>query len=126
MFIGETNFLEGEVVAVDGGIARVQVAGDRSIAVSATEGCGPGRRVAVSVRPERIEIGREAPAGAPNCIVGTVEFVTYLGASASYRVLVAGPQRLHVSQPLAADRAPFAEGDTVALWWPADRGLLIG
>jgi len=124
-FIGETNLLEGEVAAVEGGLARVRIAGERDILVGATPPCAPGRRVAVTVRPERIELAREAPAGARNVVIGTVEFVTYLGASASYRVVAAGGQRFLVTQPLADDRAGFAEGDTVALWWAADRGLLL-
>ena len=126
MFIGETNFLQGEVAAVEGGVARVRLSADREIAVGAPDGCRPGSQVAVSVRPERIEIDRTAPAAAVNQVVGTVEFVTYLGSSASYRVRVGRDQRLLVSRPLASARAPFVEGDTVALWWPPDRGRLIG
>ena len=124
-FIGETNYLQGRVMTVAGGLARVRVAGDHEITVSATDGCVPGRDVAITVRPERIDIARETPPTATNPVTGTVEFVTYLGASASYRVIVAGGQRLHVTQPLANDRAEFAEGDTVVLSWPADRGLVI-
>lgn len=124
-FIGETNFLEGEVTETEAGVARVRVAGDHVITVEAPEDCKPGRHVAVTVRPERIDIGRQAPASAPNLVAGTIEFVTYLGATASYRVLVPGGQRFHVTQPIAGDRAPFGEGDAVALWWPPDRGLVI-
>ena len=124
-FIGETNFLEGRIVAVADGVARVRVAGDRDVTVSAVAGCTPGRPVAITVRPERITIGRQAPEGAANCVTGTVEFVTYLGATASYRVVISGAQRLYVTQPLASDRAPFSVGDTVMLWWPADRGFVV-
>jgi spermidine/putrescine ABC transporter ATP-binding subunit len=124
-FIGETNFLEGQVAALEDGIAVVRVHGDRAIRVAAQDGAKAGRPVALSIRPERIEIAREAPAGAPNVVIGTVEFVTYLGSTASYRVRAWGDQRLHVTHPLAADRPSFAEGDTVALWWAPDRGLLL-
>jgi spermidine/putrescine ABC transporter ATP-binding subunit len=124
-FIGETNFLQGHVTAVETGVARVRVSGDRDIVVETVGGSLAGREVAVSVRPERIDIGHVAPAGAANVIVGTVEFVTYLGSSASYRVRAWGDQRFYVTQPLAAARAPFSEGDTVTLWWAPDRGLLI-
>ncbi|MBI4637014.1 MAG: ABC transporter ATP-binding protein [Candidatus Rokubacteria bacterium] len=124
-FIGETNFLEGEVTAVEAGQARVRVAGDRVLTVEAADGCTPGRRVGVTVRPERIDIAREAPAGAPNLATGRIEFVTYLGSIASYRILVGGGQRIHVTQPIAGDRAPFGEGETVAIWWAPDRGLIV-
>jgi spermidine/putrescine ABC transporter ATP-binding subunit len=124
-FMGETNFLEGRVLAVEAGVAHVRVRGDRVILVEAGAGCVPGREIAVSVRPERIEIGSEAPAGAVNVAVGTVEFVTYLGSTASYRVRTWADQRLQITRPLAADRADFAEGDTVALWWAPNRGLVI-
>jgi ABC-type Fe3+/spermidine/putrescine transport system ATPase subunit len=124
-FIGETNYLDGHVTSIDGALARVRVSGDTDLLVEAVDGASVGRAVAVSVRPERIDIGRVAPAGADNVVVGTVEFVTYLGSTASYRVHIGGDQRFHVTQPLAAARAPYSEGDTVALWWPPDRGLLI-
>jgi spermidine/putrescine ABC transporter ATP-binding subunit len=124
-FIGETNYLQGHITAVEGGVARVRIAADREIAVETVDGSTPGRAVAISVRPERIDIGRAAPPSAVNVVVGTVEFVTYLGSSASYRVRAWGDQRLYVTQPLAAARAPFAEGDTVTLWWAPDRGLLV-
>jgi len=124
-FIGETNYLQGRVVTVAAGVATVRTAGDHDVTVPAVDGCVPGRDIAITVRPERIDIARRASAAAPNRVTGTVEFVTYLGASASYRVIVAGGQRLHVTQPLTTDRPPFAEGDTVELSWMPDRGLVV-
>ena len=124
-FIGETNFLAGEVTAVEAGVAHVRVGGGHVLTVAATNDCKPGRQIAITVRPERIDIGRQAPASAPNRVTGTIEFVTYLGATASYRVRAPGGQRFQVTQPIAGDRAAFAEGETVALWWPPDRGLVI-
>jgi spermidine/putrescine ABC transporter ATP-binding subunit len=124
-FIGETNFLHGQLTAVEGNLARVRVSADVEVVVETVRGASPGQAVDVSVRPERIDIGSAAPPGAANVAVGSIEFVTYLGSTASYRVRTAGEQRLHVTQPLAAARAPYSEGDTVALWWAPDRGLLI-
>jgi len=124
-FIGETNFLEGDVTALEDGLARVRVAGDLVVIVAATDGCRPGSHVGISVRPERIEIGLEAPASASNVVSGIVEFVTYLGSTASYRVLASAGARFHVMKPVVGERAAFAEGDRVALWWEPERGRIV-
>ena len=124
-FIGETNLLDGEVDRVENGLAWVGIGNGLSVVVETTEACRAGRPVSVSVRPERIDMATTAPPGTPNRISGVVEFVTYLGASASYRVHAAGGRRLHVTQPLAGDRATFADGDRVELWWPPDRGFVL-
>ena len=124
-FIGETNLLDGEVNRVENGLAWVGIGNGLSVVVETTEACRAGRPVSVSVRPERIDMATTAPPGTPNRISGVVEFVTYLGASASYRVHAAGGRRLHVTQPLAGDRATFADGDRVELWWPPDRGFVL-
>jgi spermidine/putrescine transport system ATP-binding protein len=71
-FIGETNLLEVEVEAVEGGMARVVLPGGHRVACPAGSG-RPGRHH-LSIRPERLAI---VPLGAE--IEATVERVVYLG-----------------------------------------------
>ena len=124
-FIGETNFFEGKVVGVESGLARVEVGNEMTLLVSATDRCGQGQEVGVTVRPERIDIGAEAPADANNVVEGTIEFVTYLGSTASYRVRSGNGQRIQVTKPILGEQPGFAEGDAIALWWPPERGLVV-
>ena len=124
-FIGETNLLEGQVASVGGGVANVRVAGDLEVTVEADDHCRVGREVVITIRPERIDIASHAAPDAANQLAGRVEFVTYLGAAASYRVVTVPGLRLHVTQPITTDRAPFAEGDRVVLWWDPSRARVL-
>ncbi|MCV3737345.1 ABC transporter ATP-binding protein [Rhizobium sp. TRM96647] len=81
----------------------------------------------LALRPESIGIGKDAPAGAFNSLPGTVEIVTYHGASLEYRV------RLGTSTFLTArtaapglggpDAIPI--GTEVRLFWPYASGVLV-
>jgi spermidine/putrescine transport system ATP-binding protein len=71
-FIGETNLLEVEVEAVEGGVARVVLPGGHRIACPAATG-STGRQL-LSIRPERLVLG-----GPGSEIEATVERVVYLG-----------------------------------------------
>lgn len=124
-FIGETNYLKGKVVALEDGAVVLKVAGGLTVHAPPLSGVSVGSDAAVSVRPERVEIGPEAPAGSANVIHGEIEFVTYLGASVSYRIK--GPESLllQVTRPLTSEHPAYAVGQRVVLWWPPDRGTLL-
>ena len=124
-FIGETNFLQGTIADLGDGIARVRIEGDLRITANSVEGCRVGGDVGVSVRPERIRIGPAAPDDAANVVAGTVEFVTYLGAVASYRVRAKGGLRFQVMKPISGERAELAEGQEVAIWWAPEQGRIL-
>jgi ABC-type Fe3+/spermidine/putrescine transport system ATPase subunit len=65
-FIGETNLIEGVVARVNGARVSVDVAaGGRYEALAHDAGLRVGDGVYLMVRPERIEVGAERPAGAP-------------------------------------------------------------
>ena len=124
-FIGETNFLRGTIVGLENGLARVRTEGDIGICVDAAEDCRVGHEVGISVRPERIQIGEAAPGDAANVVTGTVEFVTYLGATASYRIHAKGGPRFHVMKPIEGEEAELGEGQEVAIWWAPEQGRIL-
>jgi len=124
-FIGETNFLRGTIVGLENGLARVRTEGDIGICVDADEDCRVGHEVGISVRPERIQIGEAAPGDAANVVTGTVEFVTYLGATASYRIHAKGGPRFHVMKPIEGEEAELDEGQEVAIWWAPEQGRIL-
>jgi iron(III) transport system ATP-binding protein len=116
-FIGRTNCLGG-VVAGDG---RVDCAG---LALRVSPNGGPrtaGTAVAVSIRPQSIEIeGHDTPpprarggAGDVNVVVGRVLRSVYLGEARDYQVGVAGSEVV-LRVATAAQRA-FKIGETVRL-----------
>ena len=124
-FIGETNFLQGTIVGLENGLATVRTEGDIDVSVDAAEDSRVGHDVGISVRPERIQIGSEAPGDAVNVVAGTVEFVTYLGATASYRVRAKGGQRFHVMKPIEGEEMELGEGQEVAIWWTPGQGRIL-
>ncbi|MBI1384859.1 MAG: ATP-binding cassette domain-containing protein [Rhizobiales bacterium] len=129
-FIGETNFLEGRLEGdADGlagrGLGRIDMGDGVGFVASRRAGAATGDKAAISIRPERIEIGERAPAGAANVSAGEVVFVTYLGSSVSYRVRTRANLVLHVSKPLTSEHPTFEAGSRVETWWPPERGSII-
>ncbi len=95
-FVGNTNFIEGYVVSgfsrtVEGGccVVRTEI-GD--VKVSADQELQSDQRVAVSVRPEDVELTETRPDG-DNVWEGRVEQKVFLGEAVDFQVKV-GPRTL--------------------------------
>lgn len=76
-FIGETNLVRGCVQAIEGGTARVQLPGGQVVFVEAATDLRPNGSVCLSIRPERIKVGRREAAG--NNITAAISDVVYHG-----------------------------------------------
>src|SRR5882724_6989564 len=121
-FVGRSTFLAGTIEAPgrfrsDGGL------------VLACAGGIAGRAV-LSLRPERVEIGRleidpAARAGLDNSLPGTVEFVSYLGALIDIHVRLSANDRLVVQ--IANREGGFTPevGQPVHVGWPASAGQVF-
>jgi len=83
-FIGETDFIEGNIVSVDGGEAVVDTSVGRFAGVLGNPNRVPaaGASVTVSVRPECWRLSREAPL--LNAVRGRIGDCVYLGETAQY------------------------------------------
>jgi iron(III) transport system ATP-binding protein len=81
-FIGEANFLPGEVVSADARGARVRVG---SAVVLVPDLVAPPGQVTLVARPEAIRIHTVEPAGGG--LPGEIERAAYLGTAAEYVVL---------------------------------------
>jgi putrescine transport system ATP-binding protein len=111
-FVGDTNFIDG-VIARDNGPAFVAPFGRLPRA-----GCGlpDGARATLSVRPERIEVSRQAEG-----IAGRVEDFVFRGEYTLLRVRVGPDAVLRVG----AYDGRFAIGDEVKLTIAPDAGVLF-
>jgi putrescine transport system ATP-binding protein len=88
-FVGDVNVVEGEIVGRDHGLWRIATPLSAApLAVDDPDGeYGPGQRVAVAVRPEKMVLHRDPPGeGSPNVIPGEVWDIGYLGDWTVYRV----------------------------------------
>jgi spermidine/putrescine transport system ATP-binding protein len=118
-FIGQTNLIEGEVVAA--GDAIIVRDGLLTLRLSPGEGLEPGGRATVSLRPERIRIDPQAPTA--DGIEAHVAEVEFHGATILYRMRIADGRLLFVQA--LADTSPLAEGTQVRLGWDADAAVAI-
>jgi len=120
-FIGKSNFLDGRVGAPDefvtksGFVFRFRRSSAEADSRAATS---------VGFRPEKIEIGRARNAALANHVDGTVDAITYLGATTEYEVRLPTLERLtvHAVDGLAE---PIAIGDSVSLSWSSEATFVV-
>jgi len=84
-FIGEVNLFDGTISGHQGGLASIDTKAGRLV-VARQDGFDDGTAVSVAIRPEKIEIAREAVAGALNMLHGHVVDIAYLGDLSVYKV----------------------------------------
>ncbi len=115
-FIGENNFIPGEVLGIEGKVARIAIPGKATIDTSVGEGLRKGSRCTVSVRPEKLFI-QPTTHDYDNEI--KAEHVThyYVGDFIRYYFRLADGTEINIKvlNDLAAPQ--FKEGDQGALVW---------
>jgi len=110
-FIGQTNLIDATVADDD------MIVLGNGMRVRAPNPHSPGTKVAMSLRPEAIEIGGRSEVPAEHqatSLEGVVASTIYLGHAVDYVVKVDWID-LEVRANPAADR--LAPGDEVAIWW---------
>ena len=125
-FIGDMNFLDGEVVeAADGGFAVDVGAG---VVLRGRGRATKGARVRVGLRPERMVAVPGAPDGTANSAGGEVITKMYLGDQIQIVVrLVEGTDVIVREQRASADPAldTIHPGDQIAVRWDEGAPLLL-
>jgi putrescine transport system ATP-binding protein len=113
-FVGSINMHEGEVTACSETSTSVGVpALGMTVAAKADERMAIGSKVSVAVRPEKIMISREQPAGAGNALPGTVLDLGYFGKDSLYKVKLATGTVLSVN---SVNARRVGESERVAQW----------
>lgn len=127
-FIGETNFINGEVTETNAQYTLVSVGSGIEIPARATEGISPGQAVTVAVRPEKISLQPDAPANGI-AIPATVDEAVYIGTDTRYTVRIGDRHEVvariqNVGNALTEAR-PFRQGDQVYLAWSLESALVL-
>jgi iron(III) transport system ATP-binding protein len=121
-FVGRVNLTTGRVVAIEGDNATIAALGSVIAARSAPRPLAPGDAVQLVLRPEAIEIVRNAgTAGLP---LATVVSRTFLGEKIEYRVRC-GDAMLQIVRHNAGPGEDIADGTTVALRFAANAVTLL-
>ncbi len=113
-FIGETNFLQGELAGTSGGSANVRLScGGAAITATLPEGFTPKEEVTVVVRPEHAQIVGN---GARATLRGTLENVVYFGTDTHFHVrLQDGNEFIVRQQNSRANPHTFVQGDQAGI-----------
>ena len=126
-FIGQTNLLRGTVLAGEGPVVTMEIAGGQRVVALSPDGLPRGAAATLSVRPEAIRIGRDGAVDAVAAgLSGTVSEVVYLGSSVRVAVTIASD--LAIWADLRDEEAAGLEiGTTVrACWKPAAATIWAG
>jgi ABC-type Fe3+/spermidine/putrescine transport system ATPase subunit len=116
-FLGEANFLQGRVTALEpGGLARVtlDIGGEAACRLAHGQ---VGQTVLLALRPEKITLAMEGQAGV-NTVRGKVLDVVFSGNSTTYRVAIGDQVITLFRQNLA--QGTVALGSEVVLSWSSD------
>ncbi|MBI1384635.1 MAG: polyamine ABC transporter ATP-binding protein [Rhizobiales bacterium] len=125
-FIGKVNLLDGEVKGVEGGKVALDVAGLGRMAVP-FEGRASGK-VALAVRPEKIQISKTKPAGDVLSAHGRVTDWAYYG-DVSHMYIASDPGGVRLAVTLQNETRETMNsidiGDEVWLAWSPNDALIL-
>jgi spermidine/putrescine transport system ATP-binding protein len=127
-FIGTSNLLTGSASRVSGTEAVIDVNAQERIIVPVRDlHITEGSELELTVRPEKIELTADQPAGAACALRGTVTEVVYLGTSTNFSVSTTTGADVVVFQQNSASASEIAgRGDSVWLSWQPQHSYLIG
>ena len=112
-FIGETNFLQGDLTSTGSGKANVRLASGAAIAATLPQGFTPKDKVTVVVRPEHAQIVAN---GARATLTGRLENVVYFGTDTHFHVrLQDGSEFIVRQQNSRTNPYTFSQGDQAGI-----------
>jgi spermidine/putrescine transport system ATP-binding protein len=122
-FIGDTNLLDGTFAGIDGTDIVVDWQGLRVRA--AVREPPPRDSVAISVRPEKIQLDGPLPqSGGDNVFEARIARATFTGSFLRYDLILPNSQRVVAQVPNVSGRR-WSEGDTVQVHWSNDSCVVL-
>jgi spermidine/putrescine transport system ATP-binding protein len=125
--LGASNLLEGKVQSHDGAHTRIELVTGETVLVPTDRvpdgGSGP---LSVGVRPEKLQVSRDAGSGPGNRLTARVMESSYTGVSTSYRLEARGGSVLVAYvQNLDGGEVDLQKGDEVVLSWAPEHTFVI-
>jgi putrescine transport system ATP-binding protein len=127
-FIGEVNLIEGRVLEGQGEGTLIASTAAGRLRAPAAAGAKPGDTTWLALRPEKVRLSREQPAGGEeDCVAGQVSTVAYLGDLSIYNVkldsgFVMKAASANMTRLVAR---PIGPEDRVWLHWPPDAAVVL-
>jgi spermidine/putrescine transport system ATP-binding protein len=117
-FIGETNYMGGKVIRLDGDFAEVALNEGGKVWVTAGHDIQVDEQVHVAVRPEKISFYDDAD-DAPQ---GTIDDLVYIGSDTIYIIAFPGGSEMRVrsQNTNTFSTTRIEKGTRVALTWPKE------
>jgi len=123
-FIGESNFLEGDVLKVEDRFAEIRTTESLIVQVKPKSGIQVGQPVTLAIRPEKIRL--DASAGKPdNLFQGTVDNVVYLGEIVKYVVTMSSGECIAAKSTNVTVGLQYKKGDQIDLGWNLEDCLIV-
>ncbi len=130
-FIGDTNFFEGTVTAIEGDYCNLAVKGFADVLCFNDKNISAGSQVHLSVRPEKIRVTTTPPPPEKGSRINVfrckVTDIVYQGTYTKYWVL-SDAHRIAAIKPhsrFLLDQAAISWGDEVYCWWHPDDGYML-
>jgi spermidine/putrescine ABC transporter ATP-binding subunit len=118
-FIGETNLLGGKCESRERATCH-------SFDVSVKAGNDlVGKNVRISIRPEKIVVGKRIPEDIENKFRGTVEERFFKGSVMMYKIRIGEHALLTVNVPNIDSNSRFEQGETIQVAWARDASVVV-
>jgi putative spermidine/putrescine transport system ATP-binding protein len=117
-FIGDSNFLSGHVVGVNGDERLLECADGLRIIARNVDCADVGAEALIGVRPERVRLSAGAVTSDRNLAEGIVLEHVYVGDALKIRLRVANSEEFFIKLPIGEMAAPAEVGKIVRLNWP--------
>ena len=124
-FLGESNFLDVQILAREGGVCTAQLRGGGRLSVPAPETVRPGETVTVAIRPEKIMLARSADE-VPNAQRAAVQEVIFEGEVRRYEVRLDGDETIVLKQTNRQGASSPGRGQEVLIGWHDEDARIVG
>ena len=115
-FIGDSNFLDGEIIALENDIVTCKIGSDNTFEAENSGGHKVGDQVTLFLRPEKITLSEVSESDAENQHRGRVDNIVYLGNEAAFSVDMGdGISLVAQARPREDGNLPFAVGDKISV-----------
>ncbi len=115
-FIGDTNFLDGEIVAIDDNLVTCRIGTESMYKAENSGGHKIGDQVTLFLRPEKISLSAQGEAIDSDSRPGKVANIVYLGNQAAYTVDMGdGIELTAQARPREDGNLPYAIGEALVV-----------